>query len=332
MPGGIVHRFKTIEIDINQRVALMVVADALQQPLEMAFKAYAVGKMGEGVVRGAVAQLAQHFARFGNVMDNQHRADIFPFQRAERRNGVMNIVIAAAAAVQHHILFNTGAGLRGFAVVNIVKQRAVIAKRDTQNREDWLADSLFLTPAAHLLGDRVHKGDVHIDIGTNHRFADRIERDMQPLFLLEQRLVKLFHLGHVHVHAEQPLHLALFIQHAVGQRANVAHAVFHLNAIFHLKRHARAQRLLDGGFRLGDIFFQQPRFPELVGRARVRRHFIKLKHALIPGEHVGAKFPLPDADAACFVGERNTLHQTFVHPLGALEIGNILHLGDEVER
>ena len=69
-------------------------------------------------------------------MDNQHGADIFPFERAQRRDGVVNIIIAAAAAVQHHVLFNAGPGMRGFTTVNIVQQRAVIAKSDAQNRKD----------------------------------------------------------------------------------------------------------------------------------------------------------------------------------------------------
>ena len=50
MPGGIVHRFKTVEIDIDQRVALMGVADALQQPLEVRLKTDAVSEMGQAVM------------------------------------------------------------------------------------------------------------------------------------------------------------------------------------------------------------------------------------------------------------------------------------------
>ncbi len=68
-----------------------------------------------------------------------------------------------------------------------------------QNLQHRLADGLALRPAAHLLGDRVHKGDVHVDIGAQHRFADGVEGDMQALFFLEQRLVQLLHLGHIHV-------------------------------------------------------------------------------------------------------------------------------------
>ena len=68
-----------------------------------------------------------------------------------------------------------------------------------QHLQNGLTQRFALRPAAHLLGDRVHKGDVHVDIGAQHRFADGVEGDMQALFFLEQRLVQLLHLGHIHV-------------------------------------------------------------------------------------------------------------------------------------
>ena len=105
-----------------------------------------------------------------------------------------------------------------------------------QHAQDRLPDGLGLRPAAHLLGDRVHKGDVHVDVGTDHRFTDGVERNMQTLLFLEKRFVKLLHLGHIHIDAEQAFHLALLVQHPIGQRTNVANAVLHPNAKFQLKR------------------------------------------------------------------------------------------------
>ena len=59
---------------------------------------------------------------------------------------------------------------------------------------------------------------------------------MQTLFFLEQRLVKLLNLGHVHVDAKQTLDFTLFIQHPVCQGANMAHAFLHADTEFQLKR------------------------------------------------------------------------------------------------
>ena len=72
--------------------------------------------------------------------------------------------------------------------------------------------------------------------------------------------------------------------------------------------------------------------PELPGRFDVRRDFVKLEHPLVPANNIRLQIPLPDANPARFVGERNALHQAFVDPLGLFQVVNIFNLGDEIER
>ena len=103
---GIVDGFEAIEIDKHQRMSLARLLHGLQQPLEVIFETDPVCQMGEGIVRSAITELTQHFARFGDVLNNQHRADILPVQRAERGDAVMDIKNAAGTAVQHHILLD----------------------------------------------------------------------------------------------------------------------------------------------------------------------------------------------------------------------------------
>ena len=201
-----------------------------------------------------------------------------------------------------------------------------------QHLQDRLAYRLGLQPAAHFLGDRVHKGDVHVDIGTQHRFTDGVEGNMQALFFLEEGLVKLLHLGHVHVDAEQSFDFALFIQHPVRQRANMAHAFLHANAKFQLKRQTGDKRVSQNLLCMGAIFRQHCVVPELPGGFDVRRNFIQLKHPLIPANNVWLQIPLPDANSARFVSQRNALHQTFIDPFGLLQVVNIFNLGDKIER
>ena len=110
MACGIVHRLKTVKIDKDQRVTLMGLLYRLQQALKMVFKTDAVRQVGKGVMGSAVAQLAQHFARLGDILNHQHRADSVPLQGAERGNAVMNVETAAIPAVKHHILFDIGTG------------------------------------------------------------------------------------------------------------------------------------------------------------------------------------------------------------------------------
>ncbi len=77
---GIVHRLKTVKIDKDQRVTLMGLLYRLQQALKMVFKTDAVRQVGKGVMGSAVAQLAQHFARLGDILNHQHRADSVPLR------------------------------------------------------------------------------------------------------------------------------------------------------------------------------------------------------------------------------------------------------------
>ena len=88
----------------------------------------------------------------------------------------MDIVAAAVAAMQNDIVLNGRS--RIIATMNILHHGPGIAKRDVQNGQNMLTDCLLLWPAAELLGNRVHKGDIHIYIGTNDRFTYRIQRNV----------------------------------------------------------------------------------------------------------------------------------------------------------
>ena len=121
MASRVVDGFEAIEVDKHQGMALARFANGLQEPFEMVFEADPVCQMGQSIVGGAVAQLAQHFARLGDVLNDDHRANILSIQRAERRNAVVDIIIAAGTAVQHHVLIDIGTG--HIAAVNILHQR-----------------------------------------------------------------------------------------------------------------------------------------------------------------------------------------------------------------
>lgn len=58
MSRAVVNRFKTVQIDKHQRMMLRRFLYCLQALLKLFFKTGAVGKLGEGVMRCAVAELA----------------------------------------------------------------------------------------------------------------------------------------------------------------------------------------------------------------------------------------------------------------------------------
>ena len=155
---------------------------------------------------------------------------------------------------------------------------------------------------------------------------------MQALFFLEEGLVKLLNLGHVHVDAEQPFNFPLLIEHPVRQGANMTHAFLHADAEFQLKRQAGNQGVPQHLLSVDAILRQHRVVPELPGGLDVRRYFIELKHPLIPADNVGFQIPLPDADAPGFVSQRNALHQALIDPFGLLQIVNVFNLGNKIER
>ena len=80
MPGAVIHRFKAIKIDKHQGMSLMCTVYRLQQDTQLFLKTGAIGEMRQCIMGGAVAQLAQHFARFGDVLNHQNRTNIAAVQ------------------------------------------------------------------------------------------------------------------------------------------------------------------------------------------------------------------------------------------------------------
>ncbi len=329
MTCAVVHCFKTIEIDKNQHMMLACVVYCMQQLFKMVFKADSIGQLRQIVMRSAVAKLAQHFTRLGDILYDQHRANAAAIQGAKGRDAVLNVITVAIATMQHHFLLNCGA--RHVGTVDIFHQRAVITEGNTQYRQEWHADRAFLLPTAHFLSDRIHKGHVHIDINTNHGFANGIKRNVQTLFFLIQRFVKLLHFGHIHIDAKQAFDFTVFIQHPVGQRTDMPYAIFHRDTKLKLKRNPRGQRISNHIFGVLAIFRHEALIPDLPTGFDMWGNFIQIEHTLIPTDHIRLQFPFPNADPTGLIRESNALHQPFINPLGMLEIVNVFNLGDKVE-
>ncbi|MNN47567.1 hypothetical protein D3C81_1619920 [compost metagenome] len=127
---------------------------------------------------------------------------------------------------------------------------------------------------------------MHIDIGTQHRLADRVEGDMQTLFFLEQGFVKFFNFSHVHIDAEQAFDFALLVEHPIRQRADMTHTLFDAYAEFELKRHALHQGIADHLFSMLAILRKHALVPQLPGRFDMRRNLVHLEHTFVPADHI----------------------------------------------
>ena len=107
-----------------------------------------------------------------------------------------------------------------------------------------LTGCLFLRQATHLFCYRVHKGDAHLFIGADHRFADGIQGDRHALFLLKQRLIKIAQRRNILTDAQHALNAPLFAQLPVSLRAHPALSLGIDHAVLHMKSTAQLNCLL----------------------------------------------------------------------------------------
>ncbi len=109
------------------------------------------------------------------------------------------------------------------------------------------------------------------------------------------------------------------------------YATFYRDTKLKLKRGSCSQRIANHIFCVFAIFRHNAVIPDLPAGLDMRRDFVEIEHTLIPTDHIRLQFPFPNADPPGFISERNALHQPFVHPLGVLQIVNILNLRNKVE-
>ncbi len=112
----------------------------------------------------------------------------------------------------------------------------------------------------------------------------------------------------------------------------MSHAVTYCNTKLELKGNACGQRVANYIFSMLTIFRYDALVPNLPTGFDMWRDFIEIEHALIPTDHLGLQFPLPDANTARFVGEGDALHQPLIHPLGVLQVIYVFDLCNKVER
>ncbi len=109
------------------------------------------------------------------------------------------------------------------------------------------------------------------------------------------------------------------------------HAIFYRNSKLKLKRSPCCQRITNDVFGVLAIFRHHAFIPDLPAGLDMRRKFVEIEHTLIPTDHIRLQFPFPNADPSGLIGKRNALHQPFVHPLGMLQVVNVLNLRNKVE-
>ncbi len=177
-----------VEIQVAKRIRGLARFRALQRPLQPRFELGSVDEARQDVVTGVVTQAAVQFARFADVVEDQHAAGDIAFAIANRRGGAFDIQLVAVAADEQcraHGLdraaatYRYGQGvLEGFAGLFVETAEYFI---------DGTAARIVDLPAGQLLGDRIDVFDVALGIGRDDAVADRAQGNLRALFLTEQR-------------------------------------------------------------------------------------------------------------------------------------------------
>jgi hypothetical protein len=104
---------------------------------------------------------------------------------------------------------------------------------------DYAPLRVLQPPTRQLLGDRIEIFDAALRIGSDDAVADRLQRDLRALLLLEQRVLEQLALGYVQIDADDAMSTALLVD--PGLRAT-HHPQVHAIAVTQ-PVHALEQRL-----------------------------------------------------------------------------------------
>ena len=149
-----------------------------------------------------VGELAVQLAALAHVVEHQHAARDRARAVADRRGGALDVHLVAVALDQQrrpHRLDRAAAADRDRQ--RVLERLAGLLVEAAEDVVDGPALRLLEAPAGELLGDRVEVLDDQRGVGGDHAVADRLQRDLRALLLLEQRVLVELALGDVELDA-----------------------------------------------------------------------------------------------------------------------------------
>ncbi len=274
---------------------------------------------------GHEAALALHLAQLGDVLEGEHGADGPALAVDDRRGRIAHRDRVAVARLQHPLARELDVAPLGETPRHRVEQHGVgVGVDDLEDVAQVLAVGLVDRPAGQPLGGRVHVVDHAAHVGADDAVADRGERDLGALLLLEQRLLGELAVGDVDRDAEQARRPARALAHdlaALGEPAGLAVAQHQamLDEVVAVVVERGLERALEPGQVLG-----VDQREELAARDGVLRTEVQqVAGVRRVADAVGGDVPVPDHDVAGLLGELKPLLARAQRLLGQLALGDV---------
>ena len=186
--------------------------DAGQHALQTGLEFAAIDEPGQRVVRRAVTHLLAQATLFGHVVEHQHGAVMMAAGVEDRRRRVLDAVLAAVPRRQHGPMREPRHLALAQAQRDGVHDRfARLLVDDHEHLQQRPADRLGLEPSGQPLGDGVEPQDAPVVVGRDDGVADRLQRHLQHLAAVAQRLLGLLPARDVLERADQPHRPAVLV-------------------------------------------------------------------------------------------------------------------------
>jgi len=187
MAAGVVDHLELVKVHEAYDVVLARFQGARHRNLEQTFEFTPIGQSRQRIVRGFPGALARKAAHGGHIAEYHHAPADLAVRVVDRGGAVVDPHLAAVPPDQVDVLPEGDDAVLGQGLAQRVRNR--IPRRCVDQMQDFRdgpACGLTASPAGELFRRRVQKGDAGGGVRGDHAVANRMQRDLGALHLLEQ--------------------------------------------------------------------------------------------------------------------------------------------------
>ena len=185
--AGVVHDLELVEIHVQQRGALLgILLHDFQRRGQPFLELAPVDQAGQRIVAREVRELAVQLPLLAHVVKHHHGADDVAAAILNRRRGILDGHDLPVTPSQDNVVreLHDSAFLQA-AQDRILDELAGGLVRELDDVLDRIALCFAALPAGELLGHGIQVIDEAARIRSDDRIADRLQRHLRPLLLVE---------------------------------------------------------------------------------------------------------------------------------------------------